>query len=150
MSELVAHVVDGLVGGHWHHQTHCCHHQSKTHGRRGLLPHHRGGGSWRTWWDVTGNGRQHCPVQEAHSVASHCICPHRVWVVQWAWMMARHAGVGVVHISAMRMTVVPIFKRLEQGGWLQRALATRKSFGLLIRRRGWILNSRELSRELDR
>ncbi len=46
--------------------------------------------------------------------------------------MAQHAGVGVVNISAMRMAVVPIFKRLEQGGWLQRALAARESSGMLI------------------
>jgi hypothetical protein len=46
--------------------------------------------------------------------------------------MARHAGVGVVDIPAMHMEVVPIFKRLEKGGWLQRALADRKSSMLLI------------------
>jgi hypothetical protein len=50
--------------------------------------------------------------------------------------MVRHAGVGVVDISAMRMAVVPIFKRLKQGGWLQRALAARKSSGLLIQHQG--------------
>ncbi len=60
----MAHVVDGLVGGCWHHQTNRCHHWSKIHGRRGLLPHCRGVGSWRTWgrWDPTGSGRQNRPV----------------------------------------------------------------------------------------
>jgi hypothetical protein len=51
--------------------------------------------------------------------------------------MARHAGVSVVDISAMRMAVVPIFKCFEQGGWLQRVLAARKSSRLLIRCWGW-------------
>jgi hypothetical protein len=134
MSELV-HVVDGLVGGRRHHRMHRRHHQSKTHGRRGLLPHHRGGGSGRTWWDATGSGRQNFPVQ-AQRVASHRIRPCRIRVVQQTWVTARHAGVGVVDISAMRMAVVPIFKPLDQGGWLQRALAARKSSGLLIQRRG--------------
>jgi hypothetical protein len=52
--------------------------------------------------------------------------------------MARHAIVGVVDVPAMHMAVVPIFKRLEQGGWLQRALATRKSSGLLAHCPVWI------------
>ncbi len=53
-------------------------------------------------------------------------------------MTAQHAGVGVVGISAIRMAVVLIFKRLEQGRWLHRALAARKSSMLLIQPRGWI------------
>jgi hypothetical protein len=52
--------------------------------------------------------------------------------------MAQHASVGVVDIPAMRMAVVPIFKCLERGGWLQQALAARKSSGLLIQCQGWI------------
>jgi hypothetical protein len=48
--------------------------------------------------------------------------------------MACHAGVGVVDVPAMHMAVVLIFKRLEQGGWLQLALAARKSSGLLVQR----------------
>jgi hypothetical protein len=116
---------------------HCCHHWSKTHGMRGLLSHHRNGGSWRMWWDVTRSGRQNRPVQACH-VASHCIHPCRVWVMQRTWVTARHAGVGVADISALHMAVVPIFKRLEQGGWLQWALAARKSSGLLIQLWGWI------------
>jgi hypothetical protein len=46
--------------------------------------------------------------------------------------MERHAGVGDVNIPAMRMAVVSIFKHLEWGGWLQQALASRKSSGLLV------------------
>ena len=67
--------------------------------------------------DVVGcnQKQQNHPVQ-AHHVASHRICPRCVWVVQRTWVMAQHAGVGVVDISAMRMAVVPFFKRLEQGG----------------------------------
>jgi hypothetical protein len=89
------------------------------------------------WWDANGSGRQNCPVQ-ACCVASHRICPRHVWVVRRTWVTAQHASVGVVNISAMRMAVVPIFKRLEQGGWLQRALAARKSSRLMIQRRGLI------------
>jgi hypothetical protein len=91
-------------------------------------------------WDATGRGRQDCSV-EACRQASHCICPHCVWVVQRTWVMARHACVGVVDVPAMQMTVVPIFKCLEWGGWLQWALAARKSSGLLVRRRGWIASA---------
>jgi hypothetical protein len=117
---MLAHVVDGLVGGRWHHQMHYRHHWSKIHGRQGLLSHRRGGGALLTWdrWDATGSGRQDHP-EEARLQASHHICPRCVQVVQQTWVTAQNAGVGVVDVLAMRMTVVPIFKPLERGGWLQ-------------------------------
>jgi hypothetical protein len=67
-SKLLAHVVDGLVGGCWHHWTHCCHQWSKIHGRQRLLPHCRGGGAVLPWgrWDATKSGRQNRPVEARH------------------------------------------------------------------------------------
>jgi hypothetical protein len=141
-SKLLAHVVDGLVGGHWHHRTHRCYHQSKIHGRRWLLPHRRSGGALLMWgrWDATGSRRQDRLVEACHR-ASYCIHPHCIWVVHWTWVTTRHAVVVVVKVPAMRMAVGPIFKCLEQGGRLRRALAARKSSGLLVRRRGWVTSA---------
>jgi hypothetical protein len=48
-AKLWSHVIDGVVGGCGHHQTHCRHHWSKVHGRQGLLPHYGCGGTLLTW-----------------------------------------------------------------------------------------------------
>jgi hypothetical protein len=52
--------------------------------------------------------------------------------------------VGVVDVPTVRMAVVPIFKRLEWGGWLQWVLAARKSSRLLVQHRGWISSAADI------
>jgi hypothetical protein len=136
-SELLPHVVYCLVGclvrHRRHNRMHHRHCQSKIHGRGGLLPHRRGGGTLLMWgrWDASRSQRKDCFV-EAHCQASHRVCPCCVRVVRRPRILAWRAGVGVVDVPAMRAAVVLILKPFEGGGWQERALASAES-GLGVR-----------------
>jgi hypothetical protein len=128
--KLLAHVVDGLVGhwqNHWHHWMHRRHCGSEGDGWWQLLPHCWGGSMLYTRgrWGATRTRRQDCLV-EAHRRASHHVPPYCRIIAQRSRLLACSAGVVVVNVATMGVTVIPILEVLERHGGLHRMLARRR------------------------